>query len=82
MKVINIIYDGINEAKYIIETKPCFHCGQAGEITIEAQELFYLNQGWNVQEAVQSLDIDEREQLISGVHPNCWEVMFGGIEEE
>jgi len=80
MKVIEKIYDAVDGDKYLMETQACFHCGQVGEVTIEAQELFYLNQGWLVQLAVKSLDEDEREQLISGVHPNCWKDMFG--EEE
>tara|TARA_E500000081_G_scaffold34110_1_gene37920 strand:- start:5314 stop:5556 length:243 start_codon:yes stop_codon:yes gene_type:complete len=80
MKVIEKIFDATSGDKYLIETQKCFHCGQLGEVTIESQELFYLNQGWLVQLAVKSLDEDEREQLISGTHPNCWEEMFG--EEE
>ena len=43
--------------------------------------MFFLNQGYHVQEAVQSLDKHYREMLITGVHPNCWTEMFGNEEE-
>ena len=80
MKVINKIYDATNGDKYVIETKECFHCGNTGVVEIFTQELLYLNQGYNVQDAVKSLNKDYREQLITGTHPSCWEKMFGNEE--
>jgi len=80
MKVIDKIYDFSNGDKYVIETKPCLHCKQTGQVEIFTQELFYLNQGMHIQDAVKSLDKDYREQMITGTHPKCWIKMFG--EEE
>ena len=80
MKVIDKIYDFENGDKYIIETKQCFHCKNTGTVEIFTQELFYLNQGMHIQDAVKSLSKDYREQLITGIHPRCWYEMFG--EEE
>ena len=80
MKVIDKIYDYKNGDKYVIETKQCWHCGNTGKVEIFTQEMFYLNQGYKVQDAVKSLDKDYREMLITGVHPECWISMFG--EEE
>lgn len=80
MKVIDKIYDFENGDRYVIETKECFHCKKTGRVEIQTQELFYLNQGMKVQEAVTSLDRDSREMLITGTHPECWIAMFG--EEE
>ena len=80
MKVIDKIYDFENGDRYVIETQECFHCNTTGRVEIQAQELFYLNQGMHVQEAVKSLDRDYREMLITGTHPECWIEMFG--EEE
>lgn len=80
MKVIDKIYDFENGDKYVIETKECFHCKKTGKVEIFTQEMFYLNQGMHVQDAVKSLDKDEREMLITGTHPECWISMFG--EEE
>jgi hypothetical protein len=42
--------------------------------------MFYIHQGWKIQDAVKSLDKDLREQMITGTHPDCWLEMFG--EEE
>tara|TARA_X000001382_G_scaffold28968_1_gene18497 strand:- start:133 stop:375 length:243 start_codon:yes stop_codon:yes gene_type:complete len=80
MKVIDKIYDAVNGDKYVIETKECIHCGTTGNVEIYTQELFYLNQGMNIQDAVKSLNIDYREQLITGTHPKCWNEMFGDEE--
>ena len=80
MKVIDKIYDFENGDRYVIETKQCFHCKQTGTVEIFTQEMFYLNQGMHIQDAVKSLDRDYREQMITGTHPKCWIEMFG--EEE
>ena len=66
--------------KYVIETKTCLHCKKTGTVKILTRELFYIRQGYHIQDAVKSLDIPEREQLISGIHGNCWEEMFGVFE--
>ena len=78
MKVIDERYSP--KHIYVVETPTCFHCKKVGIIEIQAQELFYLNQGMHIQDAVKSLDKELREQLISGTHPKCWYEMFG--EEE
>jgi len=78
--VIEKKYDAINGDKYVIETKPCFHCKQTGQVEIFTQEMFWLNQGYKIQDAVKSLDKNYREQMITGTHPRCWIEMFG--EEE
>ena len=80
MKVIDKIYDFAKGDRYVIETKECLHCNTTGRVEILTQELFWLNQGIHIQEAVKSLSKDYREQLISGIHPRCWYEMFG--EEE
>jgi hypothetical protein len=80
MKVIDKIYDYVNGDRYVIETPACLHCDDTGTVEIFTQELYYLNQGMHVQEAVTSLNKDYREQLITGIHPRCWIEMFG--EEE
>jgi len=80
MKVIDKIYDFENGDRYVVETKECIHCGETGTVEIYTSEMFWLNQGMHIQEAVTSLDKDLREQMITGTHPKCWVEMFG--EEE
>ena len=77
MKVIHKIYDYENGDKYVIETKACLHCKETGTVTIFTKELFFIRQGYHIQDAVKSLDKQEREQLISGIHGKCWNDMFG-----
>ena len=78
---IGSLFSGFeNGDKYVIETKECLHCRQTGTVEIFTQELFYLNQGYHIQDAVKSLDKHYREQMITGTHPKCWIEMFG--EEE
>ena len=36
--------------------------------------------GRPIQEALPTLDADQRELLMTGTHAQCWETMFGGDE--
>ena len=61
----------------IIETT-CPFCGKTHEVTVDAID--YL--AWEVgdvlaQNAFPYLSADEREMLISGICPDCWERTFG-----
>ena len=51
-----------------------------GTVEIYSRELFELRQGAFIQDAVKSLQVEEREQLISGTHGKCWTDMFGEDE--
>jgi hypothetical protein len=44
---------------------------------VDEKELFAYLRGNYVQEAFKSLAIPLREQIISGVHPECWDLMWG-----
>ena len=81
MKVLEKIYDYVNGDRYVIETKTCHHCNKTGTVEIQSQELFWLHQGKLIQEAVTSLDKDLREQMITGIHPKCWDEMFAGFDD-
>ena len=63
-----------------ITCKPCCVCGKAATITVESAELAAWRSGKLVQDAFPTLSADERELLISGTHPECWEALFS--EEE
>jgi hypothetical protein len=81
MKVIEKIYnEATREFTYLMDTGLCFHCGRGGTVEILPRELFELNQGALIQDAVKSLNTGDREQLKSGTHSVCWTAMFG--EEE
>jgi hypothetical protein len=81
MNVIEKIYnEETREFTYLMDTGICFHCGRGGTVEILPSELFELNQGALIQNAVKSLNTGDREQLKSGTHSQCWINMFG--EEE
>lgn len=60
----------------------CPFCGKAHEI--EVNEIDYLDwqDGELAQNAFPYLSADEREMLVSGICPDCWNGMFGQEEDE
>lgn len=63
-----------------VTTRPCFHCGKAGEVEVLAEDLARYNSGALAQVAFPEMHRAVREQLISGTHPECWEQLFGSPE--
>ena len=60
----------------VITTPPCPRCGERGEVPCEfPQQYYYWLDGMFVQDAFPNMTIDQREQLISGYHPDCWNQM-------
>lgn len=64
-----------------ITCKPCVCCGKSATITVESAKLAVWRSGKLVQEAFPTLSADERELLISGTHPECWEALFNQKEQ-
>ncbi len=60
-----------------IETPPCVHCGDAGEVTVLLADYERRRAGAKIQEAYPGLAPALREQLMTGTHPACWTEMFG-----
>ena len=60
----------------------CPICGHANEV--EVNEIDYLDwqDGMLVQDAFPYLSANEREKLISGICPSCWDKMFPPEEDE
>ena len=63
-------------------TRRCPYCHKTGSIAVDEKELFTYLRGEYVHKAFQSLTVPLREQIISGVHPECWQEMFGQEIEE
>jgi hypothetical protein len=62
--------------------KSCMHCGKDTFIKItEEQYNRWINNREYVQDIFPQLDKEQREQMISGTHPKCWNEMFGSLEE-
>lgn len=57
-----------------VMTKPCIICQQRSEITLPIEALLRWESGEYIQVAWPDGTPDERELLLTGTHPNCWDV--------
>ena len=68
-----------------IPTPKCFQCGKEGELEIPTEIWFTglkkSQEGALIQNAFPTLSHDQREQLLTGIHPECWKKMFPAEEE-
>lgn len=70
---------------YILETKACSWCGEAGTVELDADS--YIGYAkWSlgqllIQDAMPNVPMQLREQIKTGYHPACWSTMFGGSDE-
>lgn len=61
----------------------CPMCGHANEVAVNEEDYFAWSfDGVLAQDAFPYLSADEREMLISGICPKCWNKLFGEEEEE
>lgn len=65
-----------------VVTKTCPKCGKPGEITVTKEGLERYWNGWSVQDAFPTLRPALREQILTGYHPECWELTFAYLDEE
>jgi hypothetical protein len=57
-------------------TGQCVVTHKSHSVTVPAEELFAYRQGKLIQDAMPSVNKDDREFLISGISPEGWEIMF------
>jgi len=58
----------------------CPFCGRGNEVEVNETDYLDWDDGKMAQDAFPYLSADEREMLISGCCPQCWNKMFGGEE--
>lgn len=63
-------------------TTDCPFCGKTHYIEVKAKDYLAWQNGELVQDAFPYLSADEREMLISGICPSCWDGMFPEDEDE
>lgn len=63
-------------ADRVIVTKTCQWCSQPATIEVGRAAFEKWVEGEKVQNVWPSLGADQREMLISGTHPECWELMW------
>jgi hypothetical protein len=53
-------------------------CGEEGVVVVPYVGFLEWHFGKLIQDALPDLDLATREQMISGLHPKCWNEMTGG----
>ena len=71
----------INYKEVCVVTR-CPFCGRDNEIEVNENDYFDWQDGVLAQVAFPYLSANEREALISGTCPTCWEKIFGGDDDE
>lgn len=71
----------MNKKEYIVITV-CPFCGEAHDVAVNEADYWDWQDGKCAQDAFPYLSADEREMLISGICPDCWDRMFPPEEEE
>ena len=67
----------INYKKIVLVTE-CPFCGCENSITVNEADYRSWRDGELAQIAFPYLSANDREMLISGICPTCWDEMFGG----
>lgn len=62
-------------------TTTCPFCGKSHDVVVDIFDYFAWQEGELVQNAFPYLSANDREMLISGICPKCWDEMFGGEDE-
>ena len=64
-----------------VKCRSCIKCDESANVDVPLDGYNEWKHGASVQVAFPGLDVDTRELLISGVHPECWEKMYGDDDE-
>lgn len=59
-----------------ITTNPCILCGKTSTMELDPDKLARYQAGEHVQNVWPEKSPGERELLITGTHPQCWDSMF------
>ena len=63
-------------------TRRCPVCYKTGTVMVYDSELLHYLRGNYIQDSFKTMSVPLREQIISGVHPDCWVSMFGQERED
>lgn len=69
-----------SRAETYVVVRDCPMCGQEARTVVPGQGLWDYEHGALAQVAFGGLSPEQREQVMTGIHPGCWEAM--GLEDE
>lgn len=64
-----------------VNTPTCPVCRQADELVLPADGYLRWLDGELVQDALPALAAADREMLVTGTHPACWDEMFAPVDD-
>jgi hypothetical protein len=67
----------IPEDKSATIQNQCIHCGEHNTIVLSAQGLADWQGGMLIQDAFPELHRDKCEIILTGIHDDCWNEIFG-----
>lgn len=59
-----------------VTTPRCIVCGETSEMEVAQHGMAKWNAGAYIQEAFPELSADDREMLLTGTHPACWDSLY------
>jgi len=62
-------------------TPPCPWCAKEATVDVPDEGWSRFMAGTHVQDAFPDLSDDERELLLTGFCPSCWDEVFGEMED-
>lgn len=66
----------------IVRTKPCHVCGNYELWSLNRKAVESWQAGEYIQNAFPDMSMEDREVLITGTHPACWNKLFPEEEGE
>lgn len=73
----------VSEDRVQILPMDCSYCDKSHEpLIVSKHGLKAYSRGELIQNAFPELNDDDRERLISGYHPVCWDIMFQDYDED
>jgi hypothetical protein len=71
---------------YRVETKACIQCGKTHSVELDDEQyagyLRWKNREGHIQDLIPRLNADNREMLMTGTDPICWEILFPPEEDD
>ena len=65
----------------VVRTQTCSVCGEYEMWSLDRAAVTRWREGENIQHAFPDMSAGDREVLISGTHPACWDKLFGEENE-
>jgi hypothetical protein len=66
----------------VVTSPPCQLCHKTSDFTLDAEKVERWRAGEFIQDVFPELTANQREQIISGVHPKCWDILFPDDEDQ